>query len=137
MGWSQSRSWSNDANELWEQMLLRPVTTLQETELSEEVSHWLDELDKIHRQISSPFKSQLLLFSKWGGSIATVLGLPAVFAAPPLGVALAIAGIAALIAGHVGARSKKRRDDDLEIRLNMIKARLQEIEAIRAKRSVS
>ena len=101
------QSWSRDPNELWEQMLLRPVSNLQEPKLSEEVEYRLQELADIAARISGPFKSWLLRFSKWGGSAITVAGLAAIFAAPPVGIALSVGGIATIIAGHIGAKFKK------------------------------
>ena len=126
--------WSRDPNELWEQMLRLPVSNLQEPKLSEEVNYWLQELVDISGQISGPFKSGLLRFSKWGGSAITLAGLPAIFAALPVGIALSVGGIATLIAGHIGAKFKKGRDDDLKIRFNLITGRLKEIEEVRAAR---
>lgn len=126
-----ARKWSHDPNTLWEQMLQKPVHGFSDHDLSEELDYWHQELSSIYAEVSGPFASKLLEFSKWGGLTFAVVGIPVVFAGVAIGLPIAVGGLVTVIFGHLSAKRKRARDDDLKIRTGLIVTRLQQIEELR------
>lgn len=129
-----AQNWSHDPNTLWEQMLRRPVHGLSDTQLSDELGYWHNELRQIHAELRKPFSSWLFKCSKWGGLTLAAAGVPVAFAGAIVGLPFAVGGLAAAVYGHLSAERREARDDSLGIRIGLIVGRLQEIEDFRTQR---
>ncbi len=107
------------------------IEGLTDDELDDEAEHWEEQLDAEAKRKNaadrSPATRRRYRVLRWGGLGTAILGVPAAFAAPVIGVPIALAGLGVAVYGEVTGQKERRAKAKRNERLRLVKDRLRQL----------
>lgn len=115
-----------DNDELREYCSRHPISgALAANEIVRELSHWHTLCsDRLHEEVRTARGNPLSIANVYrlGGGAIALLGFPAAFAGPIVGISVAVAGLGLYIYGEIKDLREKRRRESIRLALERCKA---------------
>jgi hypothetical protein len=126
---------SRDADEIRAYIAGNPVTGLSASAIRDELYHWSQQLESWNDQEIQRTENRLrkreAAIMRWGGLGLAIVGIPACFAIPPVGLTVAITGagitIYSVIKEELERRRKAKLDEPADLAADRTKALIGEL----------